>query len=481
MKKVISLILSVLLVFSAAFSVVSYAQDSASAYDHPLILVRGMTFQGLTVDKGTDNEHNCFVTPSVTQIGSLVFSLAKTYFTQNTLDIDAVIEFVDGMLGSMACDYNGNSLYNVSYDVYPTAVSNYPDLKVAYETNTSGEIGIIGEAVEYYGEDNVYYFTYDWRLDPSDIADELNVMIEQAKSDHDCDKVDLICCSMGGVVTDCYLYEYGCDSLNSVIFNSSTFCGTHVTTELFQGKVLITGDMLKNLAEGYLGSNIFIEVLSAVGVFDAVADFAMEIVDEYQDYIYDNLLRDTFATMPVLWALVQNDEYEACVEYMFPTDELKGQYAGLIERADHLQEIMKDMDSILLSLPENGVKVSVVASYNTQMVPVYPSAAYQSDGTLETDLMLGRATVSETGKTLGDDYVGERVSPDNCIDLTNVLFPESTWAVKNGPHVLGKYGTGYVDFIFALLGCDEQPTVDTFEEYPQFMIADENLNIVYFE
>ncbi len=481
MKKFVSILLSVLLVAVTAFSSFAATETDAKSYDEPLVIVRGIVFTGLTVDKGTENEHNCLVTPGAGDIVSLVFNLAKTYFTSGKLDADAVIDFADGMLGSMACDENGDSVYNVSVEEYPTAVCNYPDLKAAYEDVGAGEIGIIRNAVDYYGEDNVYYFTYDWRLDPSDLADDLNAMIEQAKSDHGSDKVDIICCSMGGIVTDCYLYEYGYESIDSVIFNSSTFCGTHVTTDLFQGKVLITGDMLKNLVKDLIGIDFFVEMLAKIGIFDKVADFAMNIIAENKDYIYDNFLRAKFATMPALWALVQPDEYDKCIEYMFPTNALKSQYAGLIARTEHLNSIMQDMDELLLSLPENGVKVAVVAGYNTQMIPVYDSAAYQSDGTLESDLMLGRATVSETGKTLGDNYAGERVSPDNCVDLSDVLFPEYTWAIKDGPHVMGRYGTDIGAFVFELLGCNEQPTVDTFSQYPQFMIADADLNIVYFE
>lgn len=481
MKKLFSVFLAVMLVTLTAFSSIAASENTDASYEEPLVIVRGIAFSGLTVDAGTENEHNCIVTPDACDIVSLVFNLAKTYFTKQSLDVDAVIKFVDKLLGSMACDVNGDSVYNVSAEYYPTAVCNHPYIKENYEAADAGEIAIVRNAVDYYGEDNVYYFTYDWRLDPSDTADALNAMIEQAKADHCSDKIDLICCSMGGIVTDYYLYEYGCESIDSLIFNSSTFCGTHVTTDLFQGKVLITADMLENLVRDLIGVDFIVNILSKIGIFEKVANLAMNIVNENKEYIYENLLRDTFATMPALWALVQPEDYEKCVEYMFPTNELKERYAGLIERTAHLNDIMAEMDALILSLPENGVKVSVVASYNTQMIPVYDSAVYQSDGTLESDLMLGRATVSETGKTLGDNYTGERVSPDNCVDLSNVLFPEYTWAIKDGPHVLGRYDTGLGDFIFALLGYKEQPTVDTFSQYPQFMIADRNLNIVYFK
>ncbi len=468
MKKIFSVVLPLILILSSSF--VSFADDKQqTGSDEPLVIVRGMDFDGLYTDKGTASEQNCIKSPSFFETARFASDFITTLITNKTLDIENTVKFIDGILGSMACDENGNSLYNVSTVKYPLAVCNYPDLVEEYGKVGEGETALVRNGVEHYGEDNVYFLVYDWRLDPSDLADELNTLIEQAKKDHNSKKVDLICCSMGGIVTDFYLYEYGASSIDSLVFNSSTFCGTYVTTELFQGKVLITGDMLKNYVGDLVDSPFFVNVLDALHIFDFIADTAMKIVDKYKDYIYDNLLRDTFATMPSLWACVQPEDYEECIEYMFPTKELKERYSGLIEKTDKLHEVMEQMDSLLLSLPEQGVKVSVISGYNTQMVPVYPSAAYQSDGTLEASLMLGRAVVSETGKTLGDDYKAERLSPDKCVDLTNVLFPESTWAIRNAPHVLGKYGTTIGDFVMTLLLSDVQPSVTMYPEYPQFM------------
>lgn len=481
MKRIVTVLISIALICTSAFSVVSFAEDNAQAdasYDTPIIVIRGMTFMGLTIDEGTPNERESVVIPEQDDIIDLAVKLAKTYFTEKRLDVDAIAKVVDNALGSIACDENGDSLYNASYSVYPLAMSNYPWL---YDDGGTGEWGVAAAAVDHYGADKVYFFTYDWRLDPSDAADDLHEMIERAKAEHNSDKVDVVCCSMGGVITDCYIYEYGTDSLDTVVFDSSTFCGTHLTTDLFQGKILITGDMLRILLGNMIGSEFFANILYATGVLDIVADFAMTIVEENKDEIYDKILRDIFATMPIMWAITQPDEYDACIEYMFPTEELKLKYAGLIARADHLQEIMSGMDELLLSLPEKGVKVAVVGSYNTQMPPVYESAIYHGDGVLESDMILGKATVSVLGKTLGDDYKGERVSPDKCVDLSNVLFPEYTWAFRDGSHIIGDYGTDSADFIMAILGCSEQPTVDTFPQYPQFMICDEDMNISYFE
>ena len=479
MKKIIALLISVILVFTSAFSVVAFAEDNqvTGNYETPIIVIRGMAFTGLTLDAGTPEERGSVVMPATDDIVNVALDLVVKYFINNKLDVDALADVVYDALGGIACDENGDSLYNASYKLYPLAMSNYPHL---YDDGGKGEWGVAAAAVDYYGADKVYFFTYDWRLDPSDTADDLNALIERVKTEHNSDKVDIVCCSMGGVITDCYIYEYGTDSLDTVVFDSSAFCGTHLTTDLFQGKILITGDMLRIMLSNMLGQELLPYILYATGVLDVVADLAMKIVEENKAEIYDKILRDIFATMPIMWAIAQPEEYEACQDYIFPTQELREQYAGLIARTDNLNEIMLGMDELLLSLPERGVKVAVVGAYNTQMPPVYESAVYHGDGVLESDLILGRATVSVLGKTLGDDYVGERVSPDNCVDLSNVLFPEYTWAFKNGSHIIGDYGTDSADFIMAILGCEDQPTVNTFEQYPQFMICDEDMNIEYF-
>lgn len=481
MKKTIALFLSLILVFSSAFSVAAYAEDanqSTASYDTPIIVIRGMAFTGLTLDEGTPDERESVIMPDQDTIIDVVLKLVKTLFFEQRLDIDAISDVVYQALGGIACDKNGDSLYNASYSYYPLAMSNYPWL---YDDGGTGEWGVAAAAVDYYGADKVYFFTYDWRLDPSDTADDLNALVERVKAEHNSDKVDIVCCSMGGVITDCYIYEYGTDSLDTVVFNSSAFCGTHITTDLFQGKILITGDMLRIMLNNMIDAEFFTYILHKAGVLDIVADLAMKIIEANKAEIYDKMLRDIFATMPIMWAISQPDEYEACLDYMFPTDELKAEYAGLIERTDKLNKIMLGMDDLLLSLPEKGVKVAVVGAYNTQMPPVYESAVYHGDGVLESDMILGRATVSVLGKTLGDDYKGERVSPDNCVDLSDVLFPEYTWAFKNGSHIIGEYGTDSSEFIMAILGCQQQPTVDTFEQYPQFMICDEDMNFEYFD
>lgn len=478
MKKILAVLISVILICTSFCSVASFAENADMSYDTPIIVIRGIAFTGLTIDKGTPDERESVVLPDSDEITSLVLDVAKTFLFKHKLDVDAIVDVADKAIGSLACDENGNSIHNVSYSKYPLSANNYNN----YDDDAPGEWGVYSSAIDRYGAEKVYFFTYDWRMDPTDIADDLHVMIERAKTDNNSDKVDIVCCSMGGVIADCYIYEYGYNSIDTIVFDSSTFCGTHFTTELLQGKIMISPEMLKYIVGDLIGNQFFAAVLYYSGIFDIVSDFVMKnIVAEYKGEIYEKFLRDVFGTMPMMWAISQPGEYEACVDFLFPTNELKSQYAGLLGRIDHLNEVLSGMDDLLRSLPKNGVKVAVVAAYNTQMPPFYESAMTTGDGLLESDYMLGRATVADIGRTLGYDYVGDRVSADKCIDLSNVLFPEYTWAIKDGTHIIGDYGTDAADLIMSILGSEVQPTVNTFAQFPQFMIMNEDEELLPLE
>ena len=484
MKKAISIILSVLLVFS--ISVVSFAQEPQNNdiidTEYPLVVCRGMDFDGLTGDLGLETEHNALKPIEIVDVFSTLTKCIANAMKEGSLDgiMPPLIEYLDYIMGELACDENGESVYNTTMKSYPLAIGNYSEYLEDHREVAPMEHGIVMTGVQRYGADKVYYYAYDWRFSPADTCDGLNDMIELAKAEHGTDKVNLVCASMGGAVVDAYLYEYGTESLNKCIFDGTVFCGTYVVSDLFQGKVLITATGLEYFLYDKLGDNNFlVKSLKTVGILDSVASLAMKFVDRYKDYVYDNFLRDTFVTMPALWAIVLPDEFEACIEYMFPTEEDKAKYANIIEEATELNEMMSGMDDLLLSLPDKGVEVAVFAGYHMSPVPVYERSASHGDNVLESALMLGRARVANFGEELDGDST--MISPDKQVDLSACLFPEYTWAIKDMPHVSCGYGTEMADFLFWLVEFDGQPTVNSNPEYPQFMISSAAENLVQVE
>ncbi len=485
MKKLISILLTLAII--SGICVTAFAEDAVTETElldseYPFVVCRGMDFDGLTTDLGLETERNALNPIETADIISTLAKCVGNAVKEGSLDgiMPPLMEYLEYVMGGLACDENGESVHNTTMKSYPLAIGNYPDYLEEHSEIAPMEHGIVMEGVERYGADKVYYYAYDWRYSPVDTCDGLNEMIELAKAEHGTDKVNLVCASMGGAVVDAYIYEYGCESLNKCIFDGTVFCGTYVVTDLFQGKVQITGTGLEYFLYDKMGDNNFlVKTLSTSGLLDAVAGLAMKFVDRYKGYVYDNFLRDTFVTMPALWAIVLPEEYDACIEYMFPTEEDKAKYANVIAQADELHEIMTGMDELLLSLPEQGVEVAVFAGYDMSPVPVYARSASHGDNVLESALMLGRARVANFGEELDGD--SDMMSPDKQVDLSVCLFPEYTWAIKDMPHVSCGYGTEVSDFLFWLVEYEGQPTVYSNPQYPQFMISSADERLIPFE
>jgi pimeloyl-ACP methyl ester carboxylesterase len=381
-------------------------------------------------------------------------------------------------MGLMACDKKGNSVYNVTVPSYPLSAANYPELEdIGYDN----EEGIIRAACERYGAENVYYYRYDWRLDPFTHAKGINALVRQALSDSGKSKVNLVCCSMGGIETLAYISEYGSSKLNRVIFVSSTFCGTHVTTDVLRGIIEVDPFNLymyarQNLAKDSRALALLFDGLYKAKVFDAVSRFANNwFVPKLKDRVYDEFLSPVFGTMPSVWALVLPEGYKEAVKYMFGGKEKE--YADFIALTKRYQDLAASRAGILKKAEKSGTSVCVIASYNCACIPVYPGGGGNGDNTLESDRILGGAAVAKLGSTLGESYVPANpahLSPDRVVDLSCALFPESTWAICGSPHVACSYGTDMSDFLFWAVDYSGRLTVNSSEKYPQFMKSSYN-------
>lgn len=484
-KRLLSVILSLIISVSGCLCIFASAEDNtSSAYDGtPVIMIRGMDFEGLYVDEGTENERNCFKGIDAGQlIGTIFKALFKGIFTNSTeKGVQVLADYFNDVMGAMACNPDGSSKYNVGVHEYPLSLANYPDFVKSLGGNN--EVGFMKTAVEKYGAENVYYFNYDWRIDPYINAERLDKLIDRAISDSGKDKVNLVCCSMGGIEATSYIYKYGYSKLNKVLFVSSTFCGTHVTSDLLQGKVVINADNLYNYANQMFGQSnkalsVLLNVLYKTKILNGLVNGVNKLVPKLIDPVYKLFLRDTYGSMPTVWALVLPEDYDNAVKYMFGGEEDK--YAGIIELSKQYQEMQAKRNEMLLQAQEDGVYIAVIAGYDRAVTPLYTGGGGTGDNILEADRMLGGATIAPLGTTLGEDYTGERVSPDNIVDLSGVIFPETTWALKGCPHVPLNSGSDCSEFIFTILEYDGRFTVDTDARYPQFIKSSSAMNLEKF-
>lgn len=469
MKKILCVLLAVILSLSSC--ICAFATDGDSQI--PFIMIRGMDFQGVYVDVGTENER-----PALGEInaGGIIGTLALAAFKgvlNNSMDsaLEPVLSYAKNIFEYYSFDCNGQPVYNTGMKEYPLSMDNYTNFD---DGELHNEDGIIRTAKEKYGGKYVYYLIYDWRLNPLDVADTINEYIERACSETGSEKVNIVCASMGGVMTIAYMSKYSCERINKCVFLSSTFCGTYVVSDLFQGKLRVGSTELRNFINTYLGENKYLSPLLMIiyktGILDILANVVNNFCQENKDVVYDEVLKDVFGNMPSLWALVLPEDYVSCKKFMFGGKE--DEYAGIIKIADELQDMMAKRDDMLKKAVADGMKICVVANYGRQVIPIYDRSSQNGDGTLETQLVSGGAIVAPIGETLGDDYVPsnpEYLSPSREIDASTCLFPEYTWFIKDAPHVSGNYGSDYSDFIFWLVDYEGQPSIRSNAKYPQFM------------
>ncbi len=478
-RRIIGVLLCVsMLAGMTALPASAEARNNQDVY--PVVLVRGVDFFGLYLDYATDSERPCVGEISAAGIVKTLFKAIGTGLFSWSMDraVDVIIDYAADILGGLTCDETGASLQNVGCPKYPAAVGTYAD----FPFSDGNEMGILKSTAEHYGGENVYYVNYDWRMDPRDVADEIAATVDRAVTETDAPKVNLVSASMGGVMTVAYMSEYGYSKLNKCVFLSSTFCGVKAVSDLFQGRVEASPEALYNFLDdnlgGSKGADFLIKTAKSYGLFNGVSSVANKFLDTYKPVIYNELLNDCFCHTLSFWTLVLPEDYDACVDYIFGGEEAEN--AVFIAKIDALQAMMRGRDDLLRQAAADGVQFSVVASYNSAHVPLYPSAVLNGDNGLETVYMSGGARVANYGETLPTDILAANsvyLSKDGVVDASTCLFRDATWFLKDAPHVGFNYGTDCADFLIWMLDYDGQATVFSNPAYPQFMHADKSLSL----
>lgn len=485
MKKFVSIILAVVMAFSCvlpAFGAES-EHNPETCTDVPVLVIRGMDFGGLYTDVGTDAQEAA-IRADVAHIVFNAFKGIALSLVKMSLDpfVESVADIASGIFENIKMNPDGTSKHNTAAIEYPLAAENYE----GFVNGVDSEYGMIRAMIEEVG-DHAYYFNYDWRIDPFVIADKINATVERMVEETGHKKINIACCSMGGVMTLAYLTEYGYDRVNRVCFMSSTFCGGQVASDLLAGQLEIGADTLYNIADDGTKDipvvNFLMKALKYTGVFKLVSVIAGAITDEYVDMVSDKVLNPVFGGTLSFWALVQPEDREGAIDFI-----MKGQpenYPDLYPKIQALWAMIDGRNALLDEMLENGVQIAVVAHYDTPLVPVYEGASMNGDGILETYEMSGYATVAPYGKTLGDDYVAENpeyLSPDRVVDLSTAILPEYTYIIKGAPHVAGSYGTDYSDFFVWLMTCDgEDFYAGVNPDYPRFMLSGDDQSLAKFE
>jgi pimeloyl-ACP methyl ester carboxylesterase len=458
MKKIIAVTLSVILAFSV--SVTSFAAFNSKECDCgyvPVIYVTGFAQTPLAANAGTENQYNVFIPDAkiiVAAVASLVVPIVMLVITGNyDTFADSLTSALNGALKDIACDNNGVPV-NDTVDIVKR---DKPTANHAPYTES--------------------VFRYDWREDVFDVASELNDFVEETKELTGHDKVALTGESMGGAVVMTYLEEYGNDSVDSVIMQSSAYNGITLMGGLFTGDLDIKAAPAMNYIGNFIeGNDMQTVILRFIfntycgAVINPVAGILDSTIKNCKDKLYKNCLDDLLGNIPGLWTFVPQEYYEAAKSYMLDENE----NAELIKKIDRYHYGVMDKTKELLDKAiADGVKVSIISHYGKAATPVITNDNYQCDFLIDTMRTSQGATCADYGSTLGDGYVQavsdghNHISCDNIVDASTCMYPEQTWFIKDMMHTW--YSTGYYSFIYWLAYSKTQPTVWDNPSYPQFL------------
>lgn len=490
MKKLVSVILSALIMLSLAVPAFAGVDVNQTRSRIPVIRISGdgdalynsegekvMHFRGLLEDNGDeDDDDNSEIYKSIANvllpflIEGVAFDHWDNYYKNLQTEIGEL--FGDALLDNNGNPVNGTGLPQNRLD------------EMEYNKKTDK-----GEKRGYYNY-NDYWFRYDWRLDPLYTADLFNEYVQCIKETTGSPKVAIISTCLGTNVVTAYVAKYGTDDIHGITFDGGVAYGSEILSETISGKFKLDGNAIERVLIDCANYGLFdvgsfvistIDVLSASGILDAVKGVTKEyIYYKVLEGVTSALALSTFFTWPNYWGAVTAEDFDTAMEYVFGPEgsEKRTEYAGLIEKLENYDEVVRQhIPEIMQSIKDNGVNLGIMAKYGSQMIPVCESSDMISDQIASVYRASYGATTSTVYEPLSDEYLAQRIeegygkyiSPDKQIDASTCMFPDYTWFYKGATH--SDWTSYEMKIMYDVATADRQLTVDDFE-WGQFIVYD---------
>ncbi len=283
-----------------------------------------------------------------------------------------------------------------------------------------------------------YRFGYDWRMDPMDIARQLNDYIQAVKAQTGHSKVALFGESQGACAVMAYIAQFGTDDLDSLVLATGAQCGVEAVGQMLCGKLHVDSQGLVNFLGEMIADDTgivrcLLQGLRTLRVLDALLWPIQDILlPKVQRRLFDNYLLEIFGYFPSLWSFLPDEYYEDAKAYLFHGRE--AEFKSLIAKADDYHyNVQAKHEQLLLDAQASGVRVALFVAYDKPAMPVTAHSNYQSDGLIDTPNESCGATVAPFGEVLALTQ-GKYLSPDRVIDASTCALPDTTWFIKGNGH-----------------------------------------------
>ena len=460
-NKFFAVLLAVVMLLVPSVSVYA-ASEGTVEKNCPLIDVVGFMSDTIYADKDDPSSEVLWPWSSdaiLSMVKSCIPALSRFLFDRDYQALaDAVVPAAQALFGPVCLDENGNVTDGSGvYFVYPAADS----IK----------------------KDSTVDFKYDWRIDPLVAAAQLNDFINYVCEASGSDKVSITCHSLGGIVTLSYLTIYGNDKIQGVNFNTVAVNGETYTGELMCGKMVLSADAVTSFLRYVFDTNEYedllnaiFETLNAAGLTEIITNFGNEILENLGPMAIPAIVVPMFGGWPTIWAMVPDKNIDEAMNYVFGTvyKDSEVDRSDLIRKIENYNSIVRANKAQTLSELERDCRVCVFSRYGYCSLPITPTWNSVTDGVIDAKYSSFGATCANYGEKLSDSYLetadAKYISPDKTIDASTGLFADRTWFFKDFKH--SQNNEMLKNMVIDLLYAENEATVDTYEQYPQFMIYD---------
>ncbi len=472
MKKTVSLLLALVIAFSACSVAFAADTDTCDCGYTPIVYVPGFG-AGIYVNPESDNREAAFppaASDIIKAVPDLLLAVIAVTMGNEALFGKMAVNAFDKLIGKIACDDSGKPVYNTSIKPFE-----YPENDIHQNVTDDPT-------------DRSFDFEYDWRISPIDNAADLKNFIEYVKELTGHSEVSIMCHSQGNTVVASYLELYGNEGIEKIAFLSPAFQGISILGSLYRKEADISNKsdellvFLKTVMGKSTGTDIvstLVSVLNITGFTDSLLNFLQKYLTSQFDLIYEEGLKPAFGNLAGTWSFVPDEYFDDAVKEMFAGRE----DAPILEKIRYYHDnVQLELDEILQNAMDNGTDIIICAGYGVSSIPVSLTPTVHSDFLIDTEYMSIGATCAPLCKTLGNGYTQavdcghDHISPDMMIDASTCAFPEYTWFFSGLMH--SDFPDGYNKFINTFLISEERITVMSYEEYPQFMTLDENGELI---
>lgn len=489
MKRVISVILCAVMIFSCTASAATAAKEEnlpSFEWDgHPVIFIQGYSGPILIRDRGLETEEQVWgIKPGdlfkklIPNLYGILSSISKYADGDTAPFVEQFREVSAELIDDISMLPDGSSKYNIVS--FPSTVEEASITYIKDELNGDGmpffQDDFIDTMAKTVPEEYIYVFNTDWRRSQIDNSAHLAEFIDSVLAKTGADKVDIFSMSHGGQLTATYLYYYGTEGkVDNAVLNSPATGGTTLVTELL-GADPINFNLEELLRFACVMLNIELD-LRWLGRL-----LPQEFLNSLVKTAFNEVLLPHAIYFGSVWDFMDIETYTALRDvYLDPVEN-----AEIIEKADKMHyECMANMGEGLRRAQQAGVSINIISNYGTQLGT---GKKIDSDFIINTTHTCG-ANASVYGETLGKDYVQkntvckdashDHIAPTGTVDASCCYLPENTWFVYEQYHTQTWFDPYTRCLILELLLTDNITDVHSDGRYPQFELSQNPLDGVY--